>query len=69
MPPKIRQIKSTLSKAGFLWRPGKGSHTVWFHPQFPDIEVTLSGQNGDDAQLYQIRQVNDALKHMRGKKQ
>jgi predicted RNA binding protein YcfA (HicA-like mRNA interferase family) len=67
MPPKIRQLKSTLSKAGFSWRPGKGSHTVWFHPQYPDIEVTLSGQDGDDADKYQIKQVNNALKRSGGK--
>jgi predicted RNA binding protein YcfA (HicA-like mRNA interferase family) len=67
MPPKIRQLKSALSKAGFSCRPGKGSHTVWFHLQYPDIEVTLSGKDGDDAEKYQVKQVNNALKYAGGK--
>jgi hypothetical protein len=27
MPKKIRELKSILMKAGFTYRPGKGSHT------------------------------------------
>jgi predicted RNA binding protein YcfA (HicA-like mRNA interferase family) len=67
MPPKVRQLKASLAKAGFSWRPGKGSHTVWFHLQYPDIEITLSGQDGDDAEKYQIKQVNNALRRTGGK--
>ena len=33
MPQKIRQLKAALAKAGFFFRPGKGSHTVWEHPE------------------------------------
>jgi predicted RNA binding protein YcfA (HicA-like mRNA interferase family) len=62
MPPKIRQLKSSLNKAGFYYRSGKGSHTVWYHPLYPDIEITLSGHDGDDADKYQIKQINNALK-------
>jgi predicted RNA binding protein YcfA (HicA-like mRNA interferase family) len=32
MPKKIRELKAMLRKAGFRWRPGKGSHTIWEHP-------------------------------------
>lgn len=64
MPVKIRKLKSMLLKAGFVWRPGKGSHTVWTHPAALDVEVTLSGKDGDDAQGYQIRQVQNALKRL-----
>ncbi len=32
MPKKIRELKSLLQQAGFTYRPGKGSHTNWFHP-------------------------------------
>jgi predicted RNA binding protein YcfA (HicA-like mRNA interferase family) len=60
MPLKIRKLKSALSKAGFYSRPGKGSHTVWFHPQYPEVEVTLSGHDGDDADKYQLKQVNNS---------
>jgi predicted RNA binding protein YcfA (HicA-like mRNA interferase family) len=62
MPPKIRELKSKLRKAGFVAGPGKGSHTNWTHPRRRDILVTISGHDGDDAQPYQISLVRDALK-------
>jgi predicted RNA binding protein YcfA (HicA-like mRNA interferase family) len=49
MPAKIRQLKADLAKAGFYWRPGKGSHTVWKHPMLANIEITIAGKDGDDA--------------------
>ena len=67
MPPKIRQLKAALTKAGFSWRPGKGSHTVWTHPYIPKLEVTISGHDGDDAQKYQIKQIQSALKRLEGR--
>ena len=48
MPKKIRELKSLLLKAGFSWRPGKGSHTKWIHPLLLG-NITLSGKDGDDA--------------------
>jgi hypothetical protein len=68
MPLKVRQLKAALAKAGFSWRPGKGSHTVWTHPVVPELEVTLSGQDGHDAKPYQERDVRDALRSLEGKK-
>ncbi|MFL5624995.1 MAG: type II toxin-antitoxin system HicA family toxin [Ktedonobacteraceae bacterium] len=62
MPPKIRQLKSALSKAGFYSRSAKGSHTKWVHPQFPYASLTLSGKDGNDAKQYQIEDVQDALR-------
>ncbi len=65
MPPKIRQLKATLSKAGFRWRPGKGSHTFWAHLSLPPgEEVTLSGNDGEDAKPYQIKDVRNALRKL-----
>lgn len=64
MPPKVRQLKSKLQKAGFTIRSGKGSHTVWHHPDKPEITVTLSGQDGKDAKPYQIEDVQDALREL-----
>lgn len=61
MPPKIRELKAALSKAGFVMRPGKGSHTVWFHPAIPTEKITLSGKDGDDADKYQIRLIQRVL--------
>jgi predicted RNA binding protein YcfA (HicA-like mRNA interferase family) len=62
MPRKVRQIKAELKKAGFSWRPGKGSHTVWRHPLLPHIKVTVSGGDGDDAQDYQEKEAREALR-------
>ena len=53
-----------LRKAGFSWRPGKGSHTVWGHPALTD-KVALSGADGDDAQSYQVKDVQAILKKLR----
>ena len=64
MPPKIRKLKAALSKAGFSVRPGKGSHTVWEHPALPGTKITLSGHDGDDAQAYQIDQIQQVLKRL-----
>jgi predicted RNA binding protein YcfA (HicA-like mRNA interferase family) len=64
MPLKVRQLKATLSKAGFSWRPAKGSHTYWTHPSLPNLRVTISGNDGDDAQKYQILDVKNALRRL-----
>lgn len=66
MPPKIRQLKSSLSKAGFVKRPGKGSHTVWEHPYLPGVKVTIAGGDGDDAKYYLIEEVQRALDQLKG---
>jgi predicted RNA binding protein YcfA (HicA-like mRNA interferase family) len=66
MPPKIRQLKAALDKAGFSWRSGKGSHTVWTHPALPALEITLSGKDGDDAKPYQVKDIQNALKQLKG---
>lgn len=67
MPPKIRQLKASLAKAGFYPRPGKGSHTVWKHRLIPGLEVTLAGQDGDDARPYQVKDVRNILKRLEGR--
>ncbi len=65
MPPKIRQLKAALSKAGFSVRPGKGSHTVWTHPALPEEEITLAGKDGNDAKPYQVRDVQKILERLK----
>lgn len=64
MPQKIRELKAALARAGFVMRPGKGSHTVWVHPDLVD-EVTISGKDGADAQKYQVKYVRTALNKLR----
>ena len=67
MPPKIRQLKAQLQKAGFSSRPGKGSHTVWEHPILPQVRVTIAGKDGDDAKRYLVEEVQSALEQLKGK--
>lgn len=65
MPKKIRELKSMLSKAGFSYRPGKGSHTVWKHPLLlSEPPVVLSGNDGADARRYQENDVRKALEKL-----
>jgi predicted RNA binding protein YcfA (HicA-like mRNA interferase family) len=59
MPKKIRELKEMLLSAGFTWRPGKGSHTNWFHPGAE--RLTLSGKDGSDAKRYQEQEVAKRL--------
>jgi predicted RNA binding protein YcfA (HicA-like mRNA interferase family) len=67
VPQKVRQLKSSLSKAGFYLRPGKGSHTVWKHALLPGAEITISGKDGDDAKPYQVKDVRNALRDLERK--
>ncbi len=66
MPKKIRELKAELRKAGFRWRPGKGSHTVWEHP-LANRAVVLSGADGRDAKHYHIEQVEEQLAIVRSR--
>ena len=64
MSKKIRELKAILRKAGFVQRSGKGSHTVWSHPDLSD-KIVLSGQDGDDTKPYQERDVQAVLGKLR----
>lgn len=64
MPKKIRELKKQLTQAGFTYRQGKGSHTIWTHPLLPDEPMTIAGNDGDDAKLYLEQQVNKRLKKL-----
>jgi predicted RNA binding protein YcfA (HicA-like mRNA interferase family) len=67
MPKKIRELKSMLRIAGFTFRSGKGSHSIWTHPSLPGRSVTLSGNDGDDARKYHEKQVREIIKAQEGK--
>ena len=67
MPVKIRELKARLRKAGFYSRPGKGSHTVWKHPNLPGVRLVLSGADGDDAQRYQVADGQSNLEKLQDK--
>ena len=63
MPKKIRELKKMLHQAGFELIPkrGKGSHTVWKHPQYKG-SITVSGKDSQDAQIYQEKDVKQAIR-------
>ena len=61
MPKKIRELKAKLQKAGFSFRPGKGSHTFWTHPLVPEDPITIPGKDGDDAKKYLEKQIERIL--------
>ena len=64
MPRKVRELEADLQKEGFTRQPGKGSHRRWIHSLYPG-HVAVSGQPGDDAKLYQEREVRQALDQVR----
>jgi len=57
---KVRDIIRDLEKAGFSDRGGKGSHRNFIHPKVTK-PVTVSGNVGDDALLYQEKAVRLAI--------
>jgi predicted RNA binding protein YcfA (HicA-like mRNA interferase family) len=63
MPKKSRELKSMLLKAGFTYRSGKGSHTVWEHSRILD-KITLCSGDGDDAPRYLEKKVLLNLKKL-----
>lgn len=66
MPPKIRELIAELERNGFVNRGGKGSHRNFKHPN-RKRPVTISGKPGNDAEKYQIRDVRNAIKEVKGK--
>jgi predicted RNA binding protein YcfA (HicA-like mRNA interferase family) len=65
VPRKVRQLKADLRRAGFSLRATEGSHTSWKHPRLPAVKVVISGNDGNDAQPYQERDVREALAALR----
>ena len=63
MPRKIAALVRALERAGFVFRGGKGSHRNYRHPK--GMRVTISGKPGDDARLYQEREVGRKIEESR----
>lgn len=59
MPRKIRELIKDLEKAGFVNRGGKGDHRNFGHSK--GMRITISGQLGDDAKVYQEREVRKKI--------
>ena len=64
MPRKIRELIADLEAAGFTNKGGKGSHRNYVHPKRAK-PLTVSGKLGDDARLYQERQIGNAIKEVK----
>ena len=60
MPRKVRDLIRDLEKAGFVDRGGKGSHRNFVHPRMKK-PVTVSGNSGADAKIYQEKAVRLAI--------
>lgn len=54
-----------LQKSGFALLPkrGKGSHSYWVHPQFPN-PIVISGKDSKDAKPYQEKDVIAAIQKL-----
>lgn len=65
VPRKIRQLISDLEKEGFVNRGGRGSHRNFVHAT-SGISLTLSGQTGADAKIYQEKSVKEAIRKAKG---
>lgn len=63
MPRKIRELIADLERAGFFNRGGKGSHRKFEHKT--GVNVTVSGNLGDDAKHYQEKKVKEAIKEVK----
>jgi predicted RNA binding protein YcfA (HicA-like mRNA interferase family) len=61
---KLGSYKSLLLKAGFMYKPAKGSHTKWFHPRLPQ-SIIIPGKDSSDAKSYLEKQVNEALTNLK----
>lgn len=64
MPKKIRELKNLLLKAGFTYKPAKGSHTKWIHPKLAR-SIIIAGKDGSDAKSYLENQVDEALEKLK----
>ena len=59
---KLRELETELQRAGCDVRQARGSHRTWTHPQQPERRVVLSGNPGEDAERYQVKQVRRFLR-------
>ena len=60
MPPKVRELIADLERSGFAQSSGKGSHRKFRHPKVAKT-VVISGNAGEDAKPYQVKNVQRAI--------
>ena len=66
MPRKIKELIQDLTNASFyeISGGGKGSHRKFTHKNYAGT-VTLSGNVGEDAKIYQEKQVARAIEQVK----
>ncbi len=62
---KIKALKYSLSKAGFIYlkKRGKGSHTILRHPA-NHVVVVVSGKDSKEAKYYQVKALKIAIEQV-----
>jgi predicted RNA binding protein YcfA (HicA-like mRNA interferase family) len=65
MARRIHELKADLRRAGFEWRPGKGSHTIWTHPSLPGYRLTIAGNDDDLDGRCQEQTIHKVLARLR----
>ncbi len=63
---KIKALKTSLSKAGFicLKNRGKGSHTIWRH-KTNHVNIVCSGKDSKEAKYYQVKALKVAIEQVK----
>jgi predicted RNA binding protein YcfA (HicA-like mRNA interferase family) len=64
MPRKLRQLRADLRREGWAIARQRGSHQTWKH-SLVSTPVILAGDDGDDADHYQERDVRKAIQATR----
>ena len=64
MPRRVRQLNADLRRAGASIVRQRGSHATWQHPSISGVLIELVGQDGDDAQAYQERDLRAVLRRI-----
>ena len=67
MALKVRRLKALLRQSGYSSRPGKGSHSVWTHPERPSVRLVRTLANGEDAKPYQETRARKGMSRRRGR--
>jgi predicted RNA binding protein YcfA (HicA-like mRNA interferase family) len=59
---KMGDLRRTLRRAGWVKRPGKGSHEHWYDPTNVRRRLTLSHSNDEEAPKYILHHARKLLK-------
>jgi predicted RNA binding protein YcfA (HicA-like mRNA interferase family) len=46
--PKVRDVIQRLESEGWVLRRARGDHRQYYHPEHPELRVTIAGRRNDD---------------------